>query len=481
MHFTTFPTNNMQPTTYNTQLTTTNTQLTKKAWRIMMNFRTISLVLILAAFFHNPMAFSAQFNFTPRATATSEYTDNVFLTKDDTDDDFITRVSAGFTAELLGKTSGVSLSFDPGYVFYQEFTDRNTWRIPADLRAWTDLTRATRLEFSNNFLRTEDPVAQDRITAEEGQVEETGDTTVRRGREPYYRNRARVNISHQFGREDRVYAGFLYGLLRNDDDQIEDNDEYRPSVGLDYWFSRKFGSQFFGEYTRGEYDQQSGFVGVPSSEFDNWLGTLRFLGRMTRHFSLFFQYDQVYRNFTSGIDNDYVVYAPSAGFTYDITEDMYLRLGLGYYWQDIENEKNNNDPFLNGEISKTWDFKRGSINLTGLSGLTQNDFGAQNIGFQQFVTIQGTANYNFTRQIVGDIGAYYRYSHTPAREDEVDEDDLDTNRYTANVGIGYLPTRWMNIRLGYEFNNYDTNADDDYTEHRALLTITLQPDQPWRF
>jgi hypothetical protein len=198
---------------------------------------------------------------------------------------------------------------------------------------------------------------------------------------------------------------------------------------------------------------------------------------------LFFQYDQVYRHFTSGRDSDYIVYAPSAGFTYDISEDMYLRLGLGYYWQELKNDKNQENPFINGEISKTWDFKRGSINLTGLSGLAQNDFGAQNQGFQQFAAIRGTADYSFTRQIVGDIGAYYRYAHTPAQTDQDGVDDLDTNQFRASAGIGYVATRWLNIRLGYEFNKYNSSDGnlDDYTENRGLLTITLEPDQLWRF
>jgi opacity protein-like surface antigen len=162
---------------------------------------------------------------------------------------------------------------------------------------------------------------------------------------------------------------------------------------------------------------------------------------------------------------------------------MYLRLGLGYYKQVIENDENQENPFLNGEISKTWNFQRGSINLTGLSGLTQNDFGAENIGFEQYAAIQGTANYNFTRQIAGDIGAYYRYAHTPAQSDEDDDDDEDTNQYQISAGIDYLPTRWMTIRLGYEFNKYNSSDgdSDDYTENRGLLTITLVPDQPWRF
>jgi long-subunit fatty acid transport protein len=163
---------------------------------------------------------------------------------------------------------------------------------------------------------------------------------------------------------------------------------------------------------------------------------------------------------------------------------MYLRLGLGYYKRVFKNDKNNDDPFINGEISKIWDFKRGSINLTGLSGLTQNDFGAQNIGFQQFATIQGTALYNFTRKIDGDLGAYYRYAHTPSQDrGDLDVDELDTNQYQISAGIAYLPTRWMTIRLGYEFNKYSSSEGDfnDYTENRGLLTITLQPDKPWRF
>jgi hypothetical protein len=447
-----------------------------------MRFRAIGFVIVIAIFSHNPMAFSAQFKFTPRSSLEGKYTDNVFLTKNDTEDDFVTTVSAGFALGLADQTSGLDFSFDPNYEFYNRFDEYNEWGLLSDLKAWTSPSRATRFEVTNQFTRTTNPLGRgDRITAEDGRVEETGDDTLRRGRELYYRNRARANASYQFGREDRVYAGFLYGLLRNDDDQVEDNDEYRPSVGLDYWFSQQYGGQFFGEYTRGEFSQNSNFVGVPTGDFDNWLGTLRFLGRMTRNLSLFLQYDQVYRHFTSGIENDYVVYAPSAGFTYDFTEDMYLRLGLGYFKQVIENQSNNDGPFINGEISKTWDFKRGAINLKGLTGLTQNDFGAQNIGFQQFATIQGTADYSFTRHLVGDIGAYYRYAHTPAQTDELDEDDLDTNRYHAAVGIGYQLKRWLNIRLGYEFNKYDTSDNDDYTENRGLLTITLQPDQPWRF
>jgi hypothetical protein len=157
---------------------------------------------------------------------------------------------------------------------------------------------------------------------------------------------------------------------------------------------------------------------------------------------------------------------------------------LGYYFQDIDNEQNQENPFINGEVSKTWNYQRGNINLAGLAGLTQNDFGAQNQGFQQFGTLRASGLYNFTPRIVGDTNAYYRYSFTPGQTaDTDDQEDQTDHRAQFNAGIGFLPTRWMNIRLGYTYNFYKTNEDNepDYHENRALLTITLQPDRPWRF
>lgn len=219
---------------------------------MITNPKIAGIVILLTAFFIPRIAFAAQFLFTPRASASETYTDNLFLTEDNQDDDFITNVSAGFTAQLLGRTSGLDLTFDPGYAFYQDFTENDTWRLPANLRAWIQPSRATLFEFTDQFIRTEDPVSQDQVVVQDGRVEETGDTTVRREREPYWSNNARLNYSHQFGQEDRFFAGFNYGILRNDSDFEEDNDNYRLNAGLDYWFTQRFGGEFFGEYTRGE-------------------------------------------------------------------------------------------------------------------------------------------------------------------------------------------------------------------------------------
>jgi hypothetical protein len=39
----------------------------------------------------------------------------------------------------------------------------------------------------------------------------------------------------------------------------------------------------------------------------------------------------------------------------------------------------------------------------------------------------------------------------------------------------------MTIQLQYALNNYNSDQEDDYTENRFLLGITLQTERPWRW
>jgi hypothetical protein len=258
---------------------------------------------------------------------------------------------------MLGKTSGLEVSYDPAYSIYYDSPDDNQLRHDANLRAWTAPSKNTTFEVSNNFFLTEEPrPREDFIVAEEGVVEQTGDTTIREGRRKYYRNTARANLSYQFGKEDSVYAGFLYSLLGNNDPQTEDNDRYQPSIGLNYGFGPKFGIISNAAYTKGKFDQDSDFIGEGISDFDNYVGDIQFIGRTGPRFSAFVQHNQTYRDFESNDvdDNDYLVYAPSASFTYVVERGLNLRLGAGYFYQEIDGDDDEQGLFGNSQIDKTW-------------------------------------------------------------------------------------------------------------------------------
>ena len=450
-----------------------------------MRLKTTCFLILAISFLMNTRAFSLQYTFQPRASASEEYTSNVYLTKDNKKDDYITITSLGFTAAALGKTGGLEVSYDPAYSFYRDYDENNGWSHNARLSAWSDLSRRTRFELSDSFLRTQYPLGEeDILVLRDNNVVQEGDSTIRQGRRTYYSNRASSRLSYQFGENDSVYAGFTYGLLRNNDTQdYEDNDFYSPTLGLNYWFGPKFGFESNATYTKADFSQDEDFVGEGTSDFDNYTGSIRLIARTKTRFSIFTQYNHIYRNFEGNNDNDYMVYAPSAGFIYAVEKGLNLRLGAGYFYADIDHEDSEQGVFGNGQIDKTWESRRGFITLAALTGLDQNNFGAQNIGLERYAGVQGSAMYRLARTISWDVNGSYRYSDAIGNADQGSNDDTGkhVNRFRAGSGFTIEPLQWMAIRLSYTFNKVTSdNEADEYDEHRGLIQLTLTPSQPYR-
>jgi hypothetical protein len=468
---------------------TGNEQLTtnEKDGILAMKLKTTCFLIVAILLLMDTRAFSLQYTFTPRASASETYTSNVNLTKNNEKDDFITVVSAGFTAAALGKTAGLEVSYDPAYSKYADFSENDTWRHLANLNGWSDLSKTTRFEVRDSFLRTENPIGnENNLAVSDNNVVQEGDSTIRQNRRVYYQNTANTRLSHQFGKDDSVYAGFTYGLLRNNSSQYEDNDYYKPSVGLNYWFGPKFGFESNAAYTSASFDHGNDFTGTPTDDFKNYAGSIRFIARTNTRLSVFTQYNQTYRDFegNESNSNDYMLYAPSAGITYAVQKGLNLRLGGGYFYENIDNSDSKQGFFSNSQIDKIWDFERGSITLTGLTGLDQNNFGAQNIGLERYAAVQGSALYRFTRTVSWDINGNYRYSSAVGNADQGGNEDTgkDVQRIRAGSGFTLEALKWMAIRLSYDFNKViSDNAADEYDEHRAFVQFTLTPSQPYRY
>jgi hypothetical protein len=426
------------------------------------------------------LAFGAQFSFTPRLSLKEEYNDNIELDRKDKKDDFITTVSPGFTAELAGQTDGLRLSYDPSFSFFADHNENDGWAHNAQLNLWHDFSRSTRAELFNYFLYTKDPLADKDVESEKGDILVPGDPTRRRQRDTYYRNDASVRLTHQFGAEDSAYGSFRYGLLENDDPTQEDSQEFSPAAGVVYWFSNWTGMELHGGYTRGLYDDDE------SSDFNELSGRARLNRRISPRFGMFGEYQHIYRdsdengavgNNGDGVNEDYMVFAPSAGLFYQFEKDLTASLGAGYFYQQIQNDDDQSGPFINADLKKLWDFQRWSIRCLLSSGLDSQDFSSENRGFERFFQTKVTGRYDFTRQLFGDALLGYRYG------DFINsEEDVIDHRYTAEAGLGYQVFRWMTLRFAYNFNKLDSeNSTDDYEEHRVFFTITLQPAQPYRW
>lgn len=408
-----------------------------------------------------------QATFTPRASVTEQYTSNVFLDENDEKDDWLTIGSVGFTLGLLGRNSGLELSYDPAYAYYLEFDENNSWRHAARLRSWSQFTKNTRLEVGDDFLRSEDTFTREEIDLIRGEDPLLElDPTIRRGRNTYTRNVARVQGTYTYGAQNEIYLGYINNLDDNSSKDEEDSMGHNPYIGFAYWLNPINALEGRGDYTYGDYED--------SDNFDDYMGMLRFLHRIDRQLSGFVQYNHTYRNY-DGDTSSYMVYEPSVGITYDIETDINLLLRAGYFYQDLDDGNDASGPSGEATLTKLW--PRARLELGASGGYDRSDFDSENLGFEKYYQGNVFATYQFTRRLSGDVIGLYRNTKY-----EDTADDREDDFFIGGAGVTLQTLEWMFFRVGYDFRHRDSNVDgDSYDEHRGQITITLQPPQPYRW
>jgi len=429
---------------------------------------TIAVVLVLTI---TPCAYSAQLNFTPVLKVSEEYNDNIFLLPDDEEDDFITKVTFGGTIELLGRTSGLEITYLPFYEWFNDFSDLDGWGHDLLARTWYNFTANTSVELRNAFIRTrgsledagfvgttsDDPLADPDIAAD----------PYRRGRAEYYENATTLRFNHQFGAEDTVYAAFAYRLRRDVEDGLDENDIWEPSVGGTYWFTNFWGLESDILYSHRDYESEE--------DREEWYGRLRLNRRLTRHLDVYGQY--VHRNLNYQNDgDDFDVYEPTIGFNYQLDENTRIELGIGYYWQEFDSG-DSEDGFLPVALAdKVWPFRRGLAGITILAGSDIDDEGVEDLGYNIYYEGSVRGVYSFTPRFSGNARIGYRWDDYP------DEDPSRTDKTIfATAGLEYQAFRWMFLNLDYTFRDLSSDDDlDEYTENRVIFSITLTPEQPFR-
>jgi len=406
---------------------------------------------ICTIFLTTSISHGYQATFTPRISVGGEYTDNLFLTETDKEDDFITTITPGFTAQILGKTSGAEISYDPSYAIYNTFDEYNGWRHDARFSGWVNLAKFTRLDVRDNFLYTEDPLRDADIARRRTEDPELPiDSTIRKSRQIYYTNFASVDLNHQFGEEDSFRLGYVYRLLRNDDPTYDDNDGQTPSIGLTYWFLPQWGFEANASYTKGEFEL--------SDDRDLVSGNVSLIKKFTRNLEGYIRYTHLMVDY-DGLTEDDSTYNPSVGIKYLIAEDISCFLDVGWFYNDFEYRDDQYGPTGNLRLIKT--FKRGTLNFAASGGYDYSLFGTENLNFEEFYEIAGSATYQLAKHVSGNIFASYR-----------DDDYIDTDREdkTTRAGLGLtmqaLP--WMSVGLYYTFRNVDsTVVGEEYDENRG--------------
>ena len=424
------------------------------------------LTAICFFFLTASISFGYTATFMPRISVDEQYTDNVNLTSNNDlkEDDFITTVTPGFTAELVGKKGNATASYDASYAFYNTFNDYNHWRQAARLNGEYGFTKFTQVNVLDRFIYTEDPEIQNNVA--EIRTEEPTvpvDTTVRKTRNIYYANFASVGLDHQFGKYQSFRLGYDNYILNNDDPRYQDKERHDASAGLTYWFGPKWGFDVSGRYTRGIFQY--------TSNVKEYSGSVSLLKKYGKHFTGYIRYTQFVVNYDDTPGKD-TTYSPTIGFRYDIEKDISLFADAGFFYTDSEFRENTSGP--TGDLRMIKRFEHAKLNFALLGGYTYDLYGAEDNGYGTYYEASVSYNRQLGKHVSGNIFGSYRDTKYKDLRDREDKNPI------VGIGVSWQALQWMNLGLDYRYRSVDSTVEtQSYDENSVFVRVTLTPKVPY--
>lgn len=424
-----------------------------------------------------PTANAALVQYTPELIVSKSYTDNLFLSPDNEQWTYITSIGLNITTDVLWRTAGIRINYNPSYNAYSEFDEFDYWRHAASARIWKVIHRNTRLELSDTYLRSNDPLDESDLPVEEGQPEGP-DIEVdpnRRGRDRYYTNVAEARLSHQFGAKDEVSIAAAHRVFREVDPLPDvptaNYEAVVPSLGLVYHLTRQWSSELEGSYEDTQYPDRNDRKESNAS--------IRFLYGFERRFSGFLGYRHTIIRFDldeTQDDENYYISSPFVGIRYEVGDHTNIEIAAAYYVQRFDHSPDDDGITVNSEIDSRWQFRTSYIDLSGGSGYDIDDDGTDDNGLNIYGHARLEGGYNFLPHFLGTIYGRYRYDKFPNEEPE-------RVRHTTGAGaaLTWQAIRWMEIALSCDYSNVNSDsASEEYSEKRAMLTVRIFSPHPLR-
>jgi len=411
----------------------------------------LALVLSLTALGGEAFTEPFQFQWEARISVAEQYDDNVTLTADAKEHDWITFLTPGLTLSLIKEETEASLSYDFSLMKYARDDERSRVRHYLSLTGFEGIRVSERvaLDLDAGLVISEDPFE---IAPPGEDVTDIRDTRTR-----YYRTELGGRINYFFGPEDSVYVGFTHFMLLGEDPGSNDRQSYVPSAGLDYWFSLLYGTHIDYSYRKAEYDL--------TENYEEQLGTASLIRRFNPRTEGNLSYTY------NGLDYDgpsvgYDVHAATLGISHEFSGATAGSLSGGYFIVVPEEGDSRGEPM--GTISFTHTSPRSSLTLDGAAGYRRQFFQTANLGISLF----GRASVTFTYQLMQRLsvyleGAYFRDEYLETSpESKVDN-------WRGRTGLQYLVLRWLFGAIRYEYRQRESDIEGgSYVSNRVTISIT---------
>jgi hypothetical protein len=422
---------------------------------MMTHHRAMLFVIMFLCVLTAPHVYAADIlkQIHPYIRVTGEYSDNLDLTADNQKKDFYTTITPGIKFSNMDARSGVNLDASAGYVFYSRYDDLNyvTGNVTLDAKYLT--SSHFNFYLRNAFIRSDDPREREYYTVTQDNKYVLATETQRA---VYWRNVFEPVVEYQFGPENRIGVKYRNNFYHSED--IGNNDSTENYIGpyLTYWFNRQHGISLDYGYTNGYFESGSDLNGhrVGGAYM------LRFTPKATA--SLKGAYTkQTYTDEWL----DYEIYETSLSLSYLFSPTLSASVEAGYYWMEPTIGSKQDGVTFKADITQLDAHTTYRLSVQG--GYTQDLFTSQNLGFREYYRATGSITHFLDRRLsIGCQGSIERAESEPDRRDTI---------WGAGANISYLPLQWLQVSLGYDYRQNNTNysyASDEYKENRVMLTLT---------
>jgi len=396
----------------------------------------------------------------PYIFATERYTSNVYLRKDNKQEDWITTLGPGIRLAVNDPSFGADLTGNFGYNWYANQTKEDYWSIDGTLGLRYNPTPQLTFRVREYILRSENTVEP--YYAQGGQPAQPGNIiSTNRGNTPYLRNVVEPSVDWQFSRQGSVGILYRNNILRNDDNIAnEDSTENYVRPSFSYWINQRNNIALDYGFTSGTYSRE---VGLQTPDFTSHNPHGRYTYRFDAQMSIFADYRYAHQDKDEpGIDYD--VNNPSVGITYNFNPSLTGLAQVGYFWQNPE--RLDGESGVTGNLSITQRDRQTTYTLALFSDYEQDQFSFDNLGFNRYYGGSAVIRHAVTQRFTVGFTGTARYTEYAF----VDRDDWV---YTADATANYQILKWLTLggRVGYQQD--DSNIElNSYEEWHAFLTLT---------
>lgn len=423
----------------------------------------------------------------PILTVTEEYQDNYYQTENDPFEEWTTSYELGFSVAFLSRRSKVYLEYKPEYTDYKNLNERDSLDQNASLSASYRVTRHTSAKADISYdghdgnytgeswehsasASVDSQLARTVKTSVAYDYSNSYDQQVRTGDyKEHQTHNATASIHKAFGARNSMGANFSYETDSYKNSDADEYESYEPSAFLTYWLTRRDGVE-----TNVEYEGKT-FDSITGNDYKTIAGDIRYIRKFSRHFDGYIKY----RHYMSDKeDGDHVIYHPSVGIDWDITEDSGISIGAGVLFHDWDNDnEDSQDPFLDFNVYKVFNFSpKGSLSITGSSSYEESDEDAASLGYNISYQAGFSLSYMLTKRLSSQLFSSYQLEQF---QDTVERQD-DT--FEVGCGLTWNPLKWLQVSLNAIHTNYKTDdaSRENYQDNTITFFVRFVPERPIR-